>query len=104
MNWGRVLLDTYIEIFFTVAAIGNSLLFIPQIIRLLKEKHAREVSFITFFGFNVINVAYLLHGLVKNDHILLITSGLSTLANSIVTLQILYYRVQTFRNDNLRKA
>lgn len=84
--------DTYIEIFFTIAATCNSLLFVPQIIRLFKQKDSKEISFITFFGFNVINVAYLLHGVVRSDELLIVASTLSVITNTTVTLQILYYR------------
>lgn len=44
------------EIGFAVSLLANAVLFIPQIVKLMKIKNSEGVSTITFLGFNVIQI------------------------------------------------
>jgi|SRR6185437_3307751 len=86
------LINSLINIIFALALFANGLLFIPQILRLYKNKHAGEISLITFAGFNILNLFAVLHGMVVNDKILIIGYGLSVITNTIVTIMIIKYK------------
>jgi len=82
----------FINIVFGVGLFINALLFIPQIINLLRKKHADDVSLLTFAGFNVINIFVILHGVIVNDQLLILGYFLSCVTNSLVTYLIIWYR------------
>jgi len=86
-----------VEFFFGMGLFINAMLFVPQFIRIIKTKHARDASLITFAGFNLINILTVLHGLIKHDLILTLGSSLSTITNGCVTLSILWYRYEPAR-------
>jgi MtN3 and saliva related transmembrane protein len=81
-----------VEFFFTVGLFVNSILYIPQIIRLWRQKHAKEISLITFAGFSLINLFMLLHGVIKQDLLLTIGSLATFVTSSILTLLIIWYK------------
>lgn len=81
-----------VEFCFGMGLFINAMLFVPQFIRILKTKHARDASFITFVGFNVINILTTLHGVIEHDLLLTLGSALSCITNGCVTLSILWYR------------
>jgi MtN3 and saliva related transmembrane protein len=61
-----------IEFVFSTALFLNALLFIPQSIRILKEKSAKAISPITFVGFLLIQVAIIFHGVITSDYVLVV--------------------------------
>lgn len=91
------IVNNLINITFGFALFFNSLLFIPQIICLYKNKHAGDTSIITFAGFNIMNLFGILHGVVMNDIILVIGYGLSFIANTIVTILIIKYKYFNYK-------
>lgn len=85
-------LINFVEIVFGIGLFVNASLLIPQIIKLLKEKHANDVSLITFAGFVIINIFTVLHGLIMNDKWLVIGYSCSVITSLIVTILIVWYR------------
>jgi MtN3 and saliva related transmembrane protein len=85
-------INELINIIFGIALFANGLLFIPQIIRLYKTKHAGDTSLVTFAGFNILNLFAVLHGIVVSDKILIIGYGLSVVTNTLVTIMIIKYK------------
>ncbi|KTC83724.1 PQ-loop domain-containing transporter [Legionella brunensis] len=81
-----------IEFGFSVSLLVNALLFIPQIVSLLKCKSAQGVSLITFAGFNIIQLFTVLHGVFAKDYILTAGFFLSFLTCGMVTWLVIYYR------------
>jgi MtN3 and saliva related transmembrane protein len=81
-----------IEFLATVGMVANAVLFIPQIHLLLKKKDSSELSFILFFGFNLIQLTSLLHGWITNDMLLFYGMAMSLISCGIVSILILYYR------------
>lgn len=88
----REIITYFIDIVFGVGLFINALLFIPQIINLLREKHANDISLITFAGFNLVNVFAVLHGITIHDKWLIVCYSFSVLTNTTVTLLIIWYR------------
>lgn len=80
-----------IEFIFSVALFLNAILFIPQALRILKEKSAKNVSLTTFLGFLLIQLAVILHAAITNDYLLMGGYILSVLACGSVVLLIIYY-------------
>lgn len=81
-----------IEFGFSISLLVNAILFIPQVITLLKTKNAEGLSLITFMGFNVIQVFTLLHGLITHDYLLVGGYLLSLLTCGAVSVLVVYYR------------
>lgn len=92
------IVKTAIEFFFSTALFINALLFIPQTYRIIKEKTEKGVSLVTFCGFFLINLAIVLHAMVRADYVLLAGYIFSLITCGSVVLAILFYRF--FRKSN----
>lgn len=80
-----------IEFVFSGALFFNALLFIPQFIRIFKEKSAKAISLTTFIGFLLIQIAVILHGIITSDYILIVGYFFSLVTcGSVVFLAIIY--------------
>lgn len=80
------------EIGFFLSLLANALLFVPQALKLYRAKTAKGVSFLTFFGFNIIQTFTGIHAYLANDWILLIGSVLALFTCGIVTTLAYIYR------------
>lgn len=83
-----------IEMSFILGLFINAILFIPQIIRIIANKDAKEVSFITFFGFLLIQLTTLLHGFLRSDYLLAFGTLLSMMTCGTVVWLIAFYRIK----------
>lgn len=88
---GMSFTENFVQFGFSLSLLANAALFIPQIITLLKNKTAKNVSLITFAGFNVIQLFIFFHGLVERDYLLASGYLLSILSCGTVTILIIYY-------------
>jgi uncharacterized protein with PQ loop repeat len=95
-------MEKVIELIFSLGLFVNAALFIPQGIRILIKKDATEVSFITFFGFLLIQFSAVLHGYIKKDHLLAFGTGVSMLTCGWVVFLVIYYRLKAW--DKLNKV
>jgi len=86
------MMELIIETFFSLGLFINAALFIPQIIALWKAKDSKELSLVTFGGFNLIQFFTILHGYVRQDYLLTIGFLLSFITCGIVTVLIVIYR------------
>ena len=87
-------MEKIVELIFGLGLFVNAALFIPQGIRILIKKDAEEVSFITFFGFLLIQLSTVLHGYIKKDHLLAFGTGVSMVTCGWVVLLVMYYRLK----------
>lgn len=85
--------QTFIEIWLSIGLFVNALLFVPQIIKLLKVKNPEGLSLLTFGGFNLIQLPILIHGYLTKDYILFWGYLLSLITCGAVTALILYYKI-----------
>lgn len=88
-----------IEISFSFAMFVNALLFIPQAVKIFKEKTAKSVSLLTFLGFLLIQLATVLHGVFKHDDILVIGFLLSMLTCGSVVALIFFYNKRNLAEE-----
>ena len=80
------------DIIFFTALFINALLFVPQIVKVLKEKNANSLSFMTFAGFLLIQLTNVLHGILYNDYVLTIGYAISMVTCGAVVFLIMFYR------------
>lgn len=83
-----------IEFLFSIGMFLNAFLFIPQAIKIYREKNASSLSLITFAGFNFIQLTMVLHGLIHKDWFLVAGMGLSLFTCAIVTGQIIVAKIR----------
>lgn len=88
-----MILDKVIEYSFAISLVANTLLFIPQIMRIIASKDSKELSFITFFGFFLIQLSTTLHGFLKKDYLLAFGTLASMVTCGGVIWLIVYYRI-----------
>ena len=80
-----------VEIFFVLGLLVNAILYVPQAIRLYKLKSSEGISFITFFGFTLIQIFTTLHGYIHHDIFLMLGTVFGVLTCGTVAFQIIYY-------------
>lgn len=85
------------EFIFGIALFANAALFIPQLILLLRKKHADDVSLTTFLGFCIIQLFTIIHGIHAADYLLVIGYILSLTTCGSTTGLIIYYRLRKKR-------
>ncbi len=76
---------------FGAGLIVNAGLFVPQALKIFKTKSAKDVSLMTFGGFNLLQFIGILHGYLQGDPYLLVGMIASFIAcGAVTTLGILY--------------
>ena len=85
-------LNSIPEILFSGALFINALLFIPQLIKIITEKTAHDVSLLTFIGFWLIQGAIVWHGFLQQDLLLVWGYLFSMVTCGLVILFIIIYR------------
>ena len=93
-------MEGFVQFGFSISLLINALLFIPQIITIIKNKSVAGVSLITFAGFNVIQLFTLLHGLYAEDYLLAGGYLLSIITCGTVTALVFYMRYIKKLPDN----
>jgi MtN3 and saliva related transmembrane protein len=76
---------------FGAGLVINAGLFIPQAIKIWKEKTAKGVSLTTFGGFNILQISGILHGYFNSDPFLMWGMCISFITCGFVTVGILIY-------------
>ena len=87
-----MIIKNIIEFVFSIALFINALLFIPQILKIVREKSAKSVSLLTFLGFLLIQLAVVLHGIISRDYLLVAGYLFSMVTCGSVVALILFYR------------
>jgi MtN3 and saliva related transmembrane protein len=82
-----------IDTIFGAGLFVNALLFIPQAIRIMKAKQARDLSITTFIGFSLLQLIATSYGWVHHDYILMIGYFLSLVTCGFVTCLVIYYKI-----------
>jgi len=87
-----IIIKDAVEVVFASALFINALMFIPQIILILRTKNVTGLSFLTFLGFNLIQVAILAHAIIKHDLILMMGMIFALITCGTITTLIIYYK------------
>ena len=85
-------LEVFIKVYFIAGMFANFVLFVIQAWRLYHAKDSEGLSFVTFCGFNLIQLSTILYGILIHDMLLTIGYILSFLACLITTILIPQYR------------
>ena len=80
-----------ISVLFSIALFINAILFIPQAIRIFKEKSARSISLSTFSGFLLIQLMAVSYGITQHDQVLIYGYLISMVTCGSVVMLTLFY-------------
>lgn len=72
----------------------NALLFLPQLIAVVRKRSSEGVSLITFGGFSVLQAIGVAHGYLQHDNSLVFGMGTSLAACGTLTLITIYFRLK----------
>jgi len=81
-----------VTILFGLGFVFNASLFIPQTLKIIQNKSAKDIALITFLGFNFIQANGILYGYYQNDQILMYGNLISFLSCGTVTCLAILYR------------
>lgn len=81
-----------IDLLFDFSLIINALVFVPQIVKILRLKAAKELSFVSFSCMFLLQLLFGLHGLLHQDYALLIGMIAAMMVSGIIAILILIYR------------
>lgn len=81
-----------VAVMFGLGLMVNAGLFVPQAVKIFKTKSAKDVSLLTFAGFNVLQLIGIVHGMLQRDFSLIIGMSASFIACGAVTVLGLIYR------------
>ena len=90
-------LKWFIDVVFASGLFINAMLFIPQAIKIYREKTAAGLSLITFVGFCLTQLAAVFYGYLNHDYILMFGFSLALITCGAVTILIIFFRAQTAR-------
>lgn len=85
-------LKEIVAIAFGLGLMVNASLFIPQAVKILRTRSAKDVSLLTFGGFNLLQLIGIAHGWLQGDMSLLLGMVASFVACGAVTASGLVYR------------
>lgn len=88
-----------IDILYTGCWLLNALLFIPQILLLLKKKNSSEVSLLMFLCFNLVQVVSIIRGYIQLDYLTVFCFSASFITSGTITILIIIYRYRKKRGD-----
>ena len=95
-------MKTLVHFIFAGSLFFNSLIFIPQAVRIFKLKSSKSLSFYTFVGFNIMQFFAIAHGYYQSDFILMFGFMLSFITCGVVTTLIFKYQKTEGKNENRR--
>lgn len=85
-------LEQIVSVIFAVGLFINALLFIPQALKIARNKKAKNLSLLTFLGFCATQASAVLYGYFKKDSLLIFGYMLALLTCGTVTTLIFMYR------------
>ena len=86
------LIKIIVDVLFSIGAIINAIAFIPQLVKLYREKNSANLSLLSFLGFNFIQFGLMLHGILTHNIFLAAGMGLTLLTCGGTTILIFYYQ------------
>lgn len=83
-----------VDFMFSMGLFFNAILFVPQALKLFKQKNAQGLSLFTFAGFNIMQLLTAWHGYLMRDYLLMFGFFLSFVTCGMVTAQLVWYKVR----------
>lgn len=90
-----------VDLIFDVALFVNAVIYVPQVLKVIRLKEARELSFITFFGICLLQLSMALHGYVHQDYGLMIGMLAAFLVSLVLTFLLVKYRKESCSSKQL---
>lgn len=81
-----------VDFIFGIGLFANAVLFIPQAIKIYKNKHAQDISLVTFSGFVLIQLSGSFYGYLHQVYVLMAGCILSFITCGTVTLLAFWYK------------
>lgn len=75
-----------------LAGVCTSVSLLPQLIKIIKEKKAEDISFVMLFILLTGLAVWVWYGIIKSDYPIIITNGFSFLVNSLVIFFAIKYK------------
>lgn len=66
-------MNVFTEVMGLVAAIGAALVFFPQVLKVVKTKHTKDLSRAMWIAFAVNNITWILYGILSGNYAILLT-------------------------------
>jgi len=88
-------LKTIVDVSVDLALFINALLMLPLIVKILQVKNSNDFSLITYGGFNLFQLAMILHGFFVHDLVLILGMSFCFILNSLTVILIILYRQRT---------
>ena len=85
-------LKQIVAVVFGLGLICNALLFMPQALAVWRSKSSKDISLVTFAGFNVFQIIAVIHGVYQHDFSLILGMIASLLTSGTVTVLTIAYR------------
>lgn len=87
-----MMIKTIVDILFDFSLVINALVLLPQIIKVIRLKATKELSFLTFFCIFLLQLLFGLHGYFHQDYALMIGMIAAMLVTGTLNVLILFYR------------
>jgi MtN3 and saliva related transmembrane protein len=78
--------ETLISIIGFSAGLFTMLANFPQLIKILKEKHTNDISFLTYLMLDLGFILWVLYGLYQKDYPIIIANGISFIIAFLITI------------------
>lgn len=93
--WFRLVIDAV----FAAGLFINTMLFIPQSIKIIRKKTASDLSLTTFLGFCLTQLSAVIYGYLHNDYILMYGYILAFMTCGFVTFLIIIFSIKSARSN-----
>ncbi|WP_298716722.1 SemiSWEET family sugar transporter [Chitinophaga sp.] len=74
------------------ASIGTGVSLLPQLVKLVKEKRAEDLSLVMMAVLLTGLALWIVYGILKNDAIIIVSNGVSLILNISIIFLSIYYR------------
>ncbi len=87
-----------VDVVFDISLFINAIIYVPQIIKVIRLKESRDLSFITFFGICLLQLIIALHGYFYQDYGLMIGMLAAFVVSCTLTFLLVKYRKVKTKN------
>jgi len=85
------IVKTTVDIIFGFGLFINAIIYLPQVIKIIRLKEAKDLSFVTFFGICLLQLVMGLHGYFHQDYVLMVGMWASLIVSAFLTYLIVLY-------------
>ena len=90
----KMSIRSFVDLMFSMGLFFNAILFVPQALKIFRQKSVQGLSLFTFAGFNIMQLLTAWHGYLTRDYLLMFGFFLSFFTCGMVTAQLVWYKVR----------